>query len=407
MKQSLLVVLLMSVLVLTLDLTAHAQESAAPEANLIDACVTDFDPSVDYFPDKVEVADAENFSVEYFNNYKVVTVQDAFIDAPTFNYVLVQCGTPAPDADDFPEGTQFIEVPAGNIISLSTTQLPHLDALNLLDHLVGVDGFDYISNPAVREMIDNDELAAVGLGATINVEVVLDLEPGLVLTSGFDPNTDAHPVLIDAGIFTALNADWREGTPLGRAEWIKYVALFYNAEAEAQATYDTIVTAYNEARELAASVPEDQRPDVLWNSFSAFSEVWSIPGTETYAGRLIQDAGGLIAPADLVQAEQNDVAFEAVYEQALDTDIWVTNLFGVFTEEDLLAVDPRYADFMAFESGNVWNNNLDVNEFGGQNYFELGVTNPHLILRDLVAIFHPDLLPDHEFVFYRRLEPAQ
>jgi iron complex transport system substrate-binding protein len=319
----------------------------------------------------------------------------------------VQCGTPAPDADDFPEDTQFIEVPAGNIISLSTTQLPHLDALNLLDHLVGVDSFDFISNPAVREMIDNGELTAVGQGATINVEAVLDLEPDLVLTSGFDPSTDAHPVLIDSGIFTALNADWREGTPLGRAEWIKYVALFYNAEAQAEGAYNTIVTAYNEAKELAASVPEDERPDVLWNSFSAFSEVWSIPGTETYAGRLIQDAGGVIAPAGLVQAEQNDVAFEVVYDQALDADIWITNLFGVFTQEDLLAVDPRYADFAAFQSGNVWNNNLDVNEFGGQNYFELGVTNPHLILRDLVAIFHPDLLPNHEFVFYRRLEPAE
>jgi len=96
----------------------------AQAANLTDACVEDYSAAVDYFPEKVEIVDAENFSVEYFGHYKVVRVADAFAGAPTFEYVLVQCGTPMPAAEDFAAGTQFIEVPTGDVIALSRRGRP-------------------------------------------------------------------------------------------------------------------------------------------------------------------------------------------------------------------------------------------------------------------------------------------
>lgn len=204
----------------------------------------------------------------------------------------------------------------------------------------------------------------------------------------------------------ALNASWREATPLGRAEWLKYTALFYNVEAQAEEIYTDIVTQYDAATELAAGVPQDERPVVLWNRFSPFTEAWTIPGAETYAGHLVLDAGGQIALGELAPTENAPVSFEVIVDGALDTDIWVTNATGMTTFEDLLAADPRFGDFAAAQNGAVWNNTLDLNENGGNNYFELGVTNPHLILQDLVAIFHPDLLPDHEFNFYMPLEPV-
>lgn len=404
MKRMMVFLLLVVLSGLLAILPVTAQDDAAIEANLTGECVTDYDPDVDYFPQKVEITRAENLSVEYSNSYKVITVNDAFDGAEPFTYVLVQCGTPEPDAGDFPDGTQFIEVPAGDIITLQTTQLPHLTTLGLLDNLVGLDSFDFVNTPEVREMIEDEMLVAVGTGAAINIEVVLELNPALVMTSGFNPDTDAHPVLIESGIFTALNASWREPTPLARAEWIKYIAMFYNVEAAATDAYDEIVAAYEEAAELAATVPADEQPLVLWNR--VFGDSWVIPGAETYVGRLIQDAGGRIALGEEAPQDSAALSFEAVYENALDADIWVTNAFAINTLDDLLSEDPRYADFAAIESGNVWNNSLDVNENGGNNYFELGVTNPHLILQDMVAMFHPELLPDHEFNFHLRLDPA-
>lgn len=385
---------------------AFAQDNAAPEANRSAECVAEYDPDTDYFPEKARIEDAERLSVEYFNHYKVVTVTDAFVGAEPYTYVLVQCGTPTPAADQFPDETQFIEVPTRRMIAMSTTQLPHLTDLGLVDRLVGLDSFLFVNAPNIRERIDAGELVQIGSGTDVNIEVALETNPDLIMTYGFSPETDAFPRLIDAGLPTVLNAEYREPTPLGRAEWIKYTGLFFNAEATAEAAYDNIVTQYEAASELAATVPEDERPVVLWNSYSSFSDVWSIPGAETFAGALIRDAGGRVALADEAQQDSVFLSFEAVYEEALDADVWVTNLFGVTTIEGLLATDARYADFAAVQSGDVWNVGLDTNENGGDNYFELGVTNPHLILRDLVAIFHPELLPDHEFNFYLRVEEA-
>lgn len=378
-----------------------AQDSPVVEGNLTDECVTTYDAEVDYFPDKIELTDAVNFDVEYFNNYKVVTVNGSL---EIFNTVLVQCGTPAPDASEFPEGTQFIEVPTGNLVSFSTTFLPGIAQLGLAEYVVGLDSLLFTSTPEIVERIEAGEIVEVAPNFELNLELVLEAEPEIAITDDFSP--DRIAALIGAGVFTAVNTDYLETTPLGRAEWLKYTALFYNREADAEAIYADIVTAYMETVELAASVPEDERPVVLWNTFSAFSDVWSIPGPQTYSGVLIESAGGQIALGEEAPEGSALLSFEAVYDGALDADLWFVNLFGATTLDDLIAQDARYADFAAVENGGVWNNSLDVNVNGGNNYFELGVTNPHLILQDLLAIFHPDLMPDHEFTFFERLEPA-
>ncbi|MEO1644724.1 MAG: ABC transporter substrate-binding protein, partial [Chloroflexota bacterium] len=178
---------------------------SAQEVNLTDECVAEYDPEVDYFPEKVEVNEAENFAVEYFNNYKIVTVTDAFAGADPFTYVLVQCGTPAPETAELPDNTQFIEVPTGDFIAMSTTQVPHLIDLDLLDNLVGLDSTLFVNSPEVVELIEADELIEVGSGSDVNVELVLETEPDIVMTFGFDPASDAHPILIERRENTRFN----------------------------------------------------------------------------------------------------------------------------------------------------------------------------------------------------------
>ena len=240
----------------------------------------------------------------------------------------------------------------------------------------------------------------------MNVELALELAPDLVLSYGYNPDTDAHPVLLEAGIFTALNASWRENSPLGRAEWLKLPALFYNLEARANEVYADIRDQYEAALDLAAGVPDEDQPRVLLNTFSGYSDAWYSPGADTYVGQLMHDAGAEMALTSSDPAGSQPYSFEAAYEQGLDADIWLVDTFGVSTAADLLALDSRFADFAAFQSGAIWNNNRDENANGGNNFYEWGVVNPHLVLADLLAIFHPQLLPDHEFSFYHRLNEA-
>jgi len=387
---------------LLLAVPTLAQDAPADAVNLIDSCVTEYDTTVDYFPDKAEITDAQNFTVEYFNNYKVVTVQGSM---ETYQFVLVQCGTPAPDSADFPEGTQFIEVPAAGIVSLSTTFLPGIAQLGLAENVVGLDSLLYTSTPEIVERIEAGEIVEVSPNFELNTEIVLSLEPSLVMTDDFDPARIT--TLTDADVFTAVNTDYLESKPLGRAEWLKFTALFYNREAEAESLYADIVTAYEDAKALAASVPQDARPVVLVNTFSSFSDAWSVPGAQTYLGALIADAGGVVALAEEAPEGSALVSFESVYGAALDADIWLLNTYAVGSLDDLAALDSRYVDFAAYASGNVWNNDADSNANGGNNYYELGVTSPHLVLQDYVAMFHPQLLPDHVFRFHRQLTAGE
>ena len=375
----------------------------ARDGNLTDSCVDDFDPAVDYFPDKADISQADKLDVSYHGHYKVVTVNDSYDEAPAFQYVLTQCGAPAPAADAFPRGAQFINVPAGDLITLSTTQLPPLIQLDLLDHLVGIDSGFYVSSPAVTERVADGTIAEVGFGADINIELTLELQPSLVLTYGFNPATDAHPILRDAGIFTALDASWRETSPLGRAEWLKFIALFYNREAEAEALFDAIASDYDAARQLAADIPEGDKPTLLLNSFLGYADAWYIPGADSYAGQMMRDAGARLLLSAEGSRESQPHSFEAVYAAALDADIWLVETFAVNSLDDLLAIDSRFGDFAAYQAGAVWNNNADENANGGNNYYEWGVANPQLVLRDLAAIMHPEVLPDHEFAFYKQL----
>lgn len=367
--------------------------------NLTDGCVTDFRDGVDYFPHKVTISYTTGFTIEYFDNYKVVTVPEPFSGADVGEtYVLVQCGTPAPEG--FADAT-IVETPITSFVSMSTTYLPYLVELDVVHTLVGVDSADFISSEEVRARAAAGDLVQVGFGGDVNTEVVLDLNPDLVMTfgSGF-PEFDAHPKLREAGIPVALSADFLDTSPLGQAEWGKFIAVFYNQEAAIESWFDVVASEYTA---VAALVEESvtERPTVLTQS--PFDGTWYAPGGGSYSAQLLHDAGADYVFADDPSSGSLFLDFETVFDTASEADYWLD--IGFFDSlESLQAADERYGEFSAFQNGKVYNNDRRTNPFGGNDYFESGSANPHLVLSDLVKIFHPELLPDHEFVYYRLVE---
>ena len=136
-------------------------------SNILAGSAAGYDPHLDYFPEKINLRYAEGFEVEYHNNYKVVTVLDPWRNAGvTFRYVLVQRGTPVPqDVGD----AQVIQVPVNTVVSLSTTHVPYIDRLGLLDRLVGVGGSKYINTPSVVQRIQEGKLPEVGRNVDVNI----------------------------------------------------------------------------------------------------------------------------------------------------------------------------------------------------------------------------------------------
>jgi len=387
-------------ILLVLGLAAAFTPVAAqePQTNLTAGCVESYDPAADYFPQKATVEYADNFSVEYFAHYKVVSINETWPGSEPVRYVLVQCGTPAPEGVD---ADTVIEVPAASLVTMATTYLPFVVDLGLLDHLVGHDEFDYVTSPEVRARIEAGQMTEVGEGMGVSVETVLDLEPSLILTSGSGlAEYDAHPVLIAAGLPVVLTGDLMERTPLGRAEWVKFVALFYNAEEQADEVFDNIVEDYQALASRAAAVEE--RPTVFVDA--PWQGTWYMAGGGSYTARLLADAGADYLWADDESSGSLTLSFEAVLERAADADFWVNAGGYWLSKADMLNTDERFAEFAAVQNDTVWSNNLYLNDFGGNYYYEGGIAHPDWILADLVAIFHPELLPDHEMMFYRQLK---
>ncbi|MCS7056336.1 MAG: ABC transporter substrate-binding protein [Thermoflexales bacterium] len=393
---------------LTLSIApAHAGAVPRPAqaANLVNGCVQTYSPAVDYFPQKVKVEDATGFTVKYFRNYKEVTVLNPWRGAKEqFKYVLVQCGTPQPQGI---RNAIVIEVPVGRVIAMSTTHLPHLDKLGLLDRLIGMDTFKYVNNPKVRAMIQRGGMVEIGDGPQVSIEKTVAAEPDIVMTFGVgDPRSDAHPKLLEAGIPTVINAEYMEGTPLGRAEWIKFTALFFNKEAEAQREYAQMKRRYLSVANRVKNVAN--RPVVLQGVVSR--DRWRVPGGGSYAARLIADAGGKYLWSDNTEAGSLSLTFEEVFFRATQADVWLLASFQRFNSiKQLVDTEPRYSGVGAVKKGQVWNYDKRLNENGGNDYWETGVANPDLLLADLVKILHPNVLPNHEPVFWRQLtaEPTQ
>ncbi len=368
----------------------------APPASGED-CVQAYDAGTDYFPHKTPVEFAEGFALTYFNNYKVLEVLAPWPGAEASEtYLLVQCGTPRPSGFD---KAHTIEVPVDSLVALSTTYLSHLEILNAVEVLVGLENDAWVYSEGIRKRVQDGAVQVVGGGAAVDLETVLVLNPNLIIAySTGVSDSDAHPVLRAAEQKVFLNTEFREPTPLGRAEWLKTTAAFLNREAAADVYFNEIVEAY---RELAtAAQGETEKPTVFVNT--PWEGVWYMAGGNSYVAHYLADAGATYLWGQDPSTGALFLDFEEVFAQAQDAEYWL-HVGGYPDRASLASVDPRFAEFAAFKAGKLYNPDLRTSDLGASDLFEGAVVRPHWVLADLIALFYPHLLPDHEFVYYRQL----
>lgn len=363
-------------------------------------CVEDFDPQRDYFPHKATIRHATGFSIEYHGHYRVVTVRQPWPGAKTaFRYLLVQCGTPAPSGEP---DARVITVPIDSLVTLSATHLAHLELLGEIGRLVGVGALQRIYSPQILERIEKGEVAAIGQGITVNVERLLELKPDLVMVVGYDqPERNVHALLAQSGIPFAINAAYLEHSPLARSEWLKFTAAFFNKAHEAERLFDDLAARYRTYATLTKGLPVEQRLTVLVGELNRGT--WFVPGGEGYLARLIEDAGGRYGWADDRRRASFPLDFEVILDRGQQADYWLVSRNDWFTLADLRANDERYQALKAYQKDHVYNYNARLNEKGVNDYWERGVVEPHVLLADLISIFHPTLLPGHARKYYRRL----
>ena len=342
---------------------------------------------------------ARNFEIEYLDTHKLITVRDTWIGSGGESqvYALVPKEATMPK---IPDGATLIRTPIERLVIMETVFLGIINDLDLYESLVGLAYLDFANDPLAHERVEKGLAKQVQSGAGMDIESMLMLKPELVLTSTIGSSTfDSHPQMRRAGLPVVVTAGYMEEHPLARTEWIKFVAAFYDKEDLADKVFQKVARRYEELVELAAGV--EDRPKVF--ASAPYGGVWHVPGGKSYVSKAIAHAGAEYLWVDLDSKGGVPIDIEVVFRKAASADIWLQPSFYTSLSE-ILAADERFMGFDAMKSGRVYNFTKRVGRKGGYDVFERGVSHPEEVLADLIRIFHPELLPEHELIYYEKLE---
>lgn len=342
---------------------------------------------------------AAGFAIEKVNGVTKVTVRRPYQGASNpLEYWLV----PKDKKDDvqaLPVGARGIKVPITSIVCTSTTHIPHLDYLGETEKLVGFPTTDYISSTSMRSRIDAGKVEDLGVDKGMNIEKLFALQPSMVMGYTVTSDWGVLKKVEELGIPVVINAEYLEKHPLGRAEWIKFTALFFEKERQADSVFSIIEKEYTET--VAQVKEKKNRPKVLTGI--VYGDAWFMPGGQNYASTILKDAGTEYLWSSDSTSGFLQISFESVYQTARDADLWIG--VGMFNSlKEIKGADERYALFKPFMTGQVYTYNARKGVKGGSEFLELGYLRPDLVVKDLVKIAHPELLPQHSLYFYQRLQ---
>jgi len=355
--------------------------------------------NIDQISESQVIKLARGLSIEKHDNYSVVTVKNPWQGAEDISmvYYLVRKGSVNPLGID---SGQVIFVPLTGIICMSTTHIGMISALGEGNTIKGLSGTDFIYSPEIIKRVEKGLIDEVGYETNLNKELIIRISPDLVMIYGIGSESAGHVNKIrDLGISVMFNADYLETDPLAKAEWIKLFGALYCKEEMADSIFHAEVAEYNQIREFVIK-NSDERPEVLLGL--PFKDTWFISPGNSFVSKLIEDAGGNYLWKNTSSAFSMPYSLESVYIAALDADFWL-NIGTVKSSEEISIVDKRLTDLKCFRDRNLYNNNNRITSRGGNDYWESGALRPHIILKDVAAILHPDIYPGYELFYYQRI----
>lgn len=346
--------------------------------------------------DTLSIEYADGFEIVDYSDFKLVIVKNPWPNAEkSFTYLLAEKNA------KLPEGLEYdakIQVPVQEIVVTSTTHIPALEALQVEKTLVGFPTLNFISSSKTRQLIDAGKVQELGTNQSLNTEILLSLHPDVVVGFAVNGNNKAFNMVQKTGIPVMYNGDWTETKPLGKAEWIKFFGALYNKLPEATQLFEQIEEDYLEAKKLAQSAT--QKPSVL--SGAMYRDRWYLPYGNSWHGQFIEAAGGNYIWKDTRGNGSIELSFEKVFEKGQNADIWIAP-GGFASYKQLLESSAHYKKFKAFQNKKIFGYAGVKGPTGGVIFYEKAPLRPDLVLKDLIKIFHPELLPNYELTFYKPL----
>ncbi|UOB18219.1 ABC transporter substrate-binding protein [Abyssalbus ytuae] len=346
---------------------------------------------------EININYAKGFKIFYYDTYKKIEVTSPWPEFDRkFTYILINKEAELPKETEY---DAIIEIPVQKLVVTSTTHIPAIEALGVENALVGFPDTRYISSMKTRKNITEGKIKELGSNENINTEILVSLKPDMVVGFSINNANKTYETIKNSGIPVVYNGDWVEKTPLGKAEWIKFFAPFFNKEKEADSIFSEIEKEYLEAKKLASYAKE--KPAVL--SGAMFKDIWYLPAGDSWAATLFKDANAKYLWSDTEGTGSLSLSFESVLNKAKDADFWIgTSQHVSYNQLDDSNV--HYSQFKAYQNKTAYTFSSTKGLTGGLLFYELAPNRPDLVLKDIIHILHPDILPDYQPYFYKPLE---
>ena len=299
------------------------------------------------------------------------------------------------DDMEVPDGYTKVKVPIQRTICMTALQLSNFTVLNAHDVVKGLTGTKNLFNKDILERVKDGRIVKIGMEGNFDTEMVLAANPDVIFIS--PSKRGGYEAIKETGVTLVPHLGYQELDPLGQAEWIKFVGLFIGKEKEANEVFAGIEQRYNDLKAKASAATT--RPTVFSGEMHYGN--WHAVGGKNYLAQIFRDAGADYVIQDEETAGEN-LEFEKMYALAANADYWrILNSFpGDFSYEALKSSEPRNELFKAYKDRKVIYCNMKQ-----QPYYEITPVQPDVLLKDFVAIFHPELVePDYQPTYYRLLK---
>ncbi len=345
------------------------------------------------YADSLEVVYAEGFDIYYHSDYKEAVVYNPWAENTVLaRYYLVKNSNILTPADGIK-----ITIPIKSIAITSVTQTGFLEKINALNSVTGVSSPRLFYNKTITENISAGKITDLGEAFSLNLEKTLQLKPDAVMMSGYNQNDPYSQRVQNAGVPVIYNNEWMENSLLARAEWIKFVAAFYDKEAFADSVFNVTDKNYNAAKQKAQELKN--KPTIM--SGANYRGTWYVPGGKNFIAKLYADAGGSYFYATDSTKGSLPLNFETAVKNFASTDVWLGCHFNSIDE--LLKTDAKHALFRPVKLGKVYNFNKKMFSTTANDFWESAVVRPDLLLQDVISVLHPELMPGYETVYIDKL----
>ncbi|GHV55748.1 iron ABC transporter substrate-binding protein [Bacteroidia bacterium] len=336
---------------------------------------------------------ARGFQIQSHADFKLVFLKNPWhSDTRLQTYILVPKNKALPP--ELPEGI-VVRTPLERTVVFSSVVCGMLNELNVLPSVAGVAEPDYIDIPFIQAGIANGTIRDIGQASHPDIEKLLLLNPEAMITNPVNEAGAGSLEKIAAPAIPSL--EWMENHPLGQTEWIRLLGLLFDKQALADSLFFATVGAYNDLKTVTDSL--QHRPTVF--AEKKYGDFWYMPGGKSYFAYLLQDAGADYVFGDNAETGSVPFAFETILDRAGKADFWLFKYYRPqdITYRQLAAEYANYAVFGAYKNRNVFG----CNTFKTPYYYQELPLHPDWILKDLIAVFHPGLLPGYQMRYYFRL----